>query len=334
MKAVLLTGAGGIDKLALTEVPDPMLDNPEFILVRLHAAGINPVDYKLRRAGGFYPNRLPLILGCDGAGVVEAVGEAVTRYKVGDEVYFCNGGMGGDEQGNYAELTKIHQDYAALKPKSLSMVEAASVPLVWLTAWESLYDRYHLQGGQSVLIHAGTGGVGYMAVQMANNTGAEVYTTVSSPEKADFAKSLGADHCLNYIEENFVEAVLRLTDGAGVDLVFDTVGKETFPASFGATKIYGHVVTLSEDLCDQAAIKLAKLRNLTVSYELMLSPMHFKLHQARVKQRGMLNEATRLIDAGKIKVVVKHVFELADIGQAHQVIEAGHSTGKTVIKIV
>lgn len=173
-----------------------------------------------------------------------------------------------------------------------------------------------------------------MAVQMANNTGAEVYTTVSSPEKADFAKSLGADHCLNYIEENFVEAVLRLTDGAGVDLVFDTVGKETFPASFGATKIYGHVVTLSEDLCDQAAIKLAKLRNLTVSYELMLSPMHFKLHQARVKQRGMLNEATRLIDAGKIKVVVKHVFELADIGQAHQVIEAGHSTGKTVIKIV
>ena len=117
MKAVLLTGAGGIDKLELTEVPDPLMDNPEFILVRLHAAGINPVDYKLRRVGGFYPNRLPLILGCDGAGVVEAVGNAVARFKVGDEVYFFNGGMGGDEQGNYAELTTIHQDYAALKPR-------------------------------------------------------------------------------------------------------------------------------------------------------------------------------------------------------------------------
>ena len=140
MKAVLLTGAGGIDKLELTEVPDPILDDPELILIRLHAAGINPVDYKLRRVGGFYPDRLPLILGCDGAGVVEAVGDAVTRFKVGDEVYFMNGGMGGDDQGNYAELTTIHQDYAALKPKSLSMVEAATVPLVWLTAWEANVD--------------------------------------------------------------------------------------------------------------------------------------------------------------------------------------------------
>jgi len=334
MKAVLLTGAGGIDKLELTEVLDPVLDNPEDILVRLHAAGINPVDYKLRRAGGFYANRLPLILGCDGAGVVEAVGSAVTRFQVGDEVYFCNGGMGGDEQGNYAELTTIHQAYAAFKPKSLSMVEAASVPLVWLTAWESLYDRYQLQAGQTILVHAGAGGVGYIAVQMAKNTGAEVFTTISSPKKAEFARSLGADHCINYKEENFAEAIMRLTDGVGVDFVFDTVGKETFPASFAAAKIYGHVVTLSETVCDQEAVKLAKLRNLTLSYELMLSPMHFKMHQARVRQQEMLAAAARMIDAGNIKVVVNNVFSLEEIGQAHQVIEAGHSTGKNVIKII
>jgi len=334
MKAVLLTGAGGIDKLELTEVPDPVLENPENILVRLHAAGINPVDYKLRRAGGFYPNRLPLILGCDGAGIVEAVGSAVTRFEVGDEVFFFNGGMGGDDQGNYAELTTIHQGYAAFKPKSLSMVEAASVPLAWLTAWESLYDRYQLQAGQTILVHAGVGGVGYIAVQMAKNTGAEVFTTISSPEKAEFARSLGADHCINYKEENFAEAVMRLTDGVGVDFVFDTVGKETFPASFAATKIYGHVVTLSEDLCGPDAVKLAKLRNLTVSYELMLSPTHFKMHQARVNQTEMLNEAARMIDAGNIKVVVNNVFPLEEIGQAHQVIESGHSTGKNVIRII
>jgi NADPH2:quinone reductase len=291
MKAVLLTGAGDIDKLELTEVPDPILDDPELILVRLHAAGINPVDYKLRRVGGFYPNRLPLILGCDGAGVVEAVGDAVTRFKVGDEVYFMNGGMCGDDQGNYAELTTIHQDYAALKPESLSMTEAATVPLVWLTAWEALVDRINLQAGETVLIHGGAGGVGYIAVQIAKHLGATVYTTISSPEKAEFATSLGADYCINYKEEDFAEAVMNLTDGQGVDKVFDVIGGPVFAASFAATKIYGHVVTLAEISISQEQAELAKLRNLTISYELMLSPMHFKMHQARINQRDMLVEA-------------------------------------------
>ena len=334
MKAVLLTGAGGIDKLELTEVPDPILDDPELILVRLHAAGINPVDYKLRRVGGFYPNRLPLILGCDGAGVVEAVGNAVTRFKAGDEVYLMNGGMGGDDQGNYAELTTIHQDYAALKPESLSMAEAATVPLVWLTAWEALVDRIHLQAVETVLIHGGAGGVGYIAVQIAKHLGATVYTTVSSPEKAEFATSLGADYCINYKEEDFAEAVMNLTDGQGVDKVFDVIGGPVFAASFAATKIYGHVVTLAEICINQKQAELAKLQNLTLSYELMLTPMHFKMHQARINQRDMLVDAAKLIDAGKIKIYVGNVFSLEDIGRAHEVIEAGHSTGKNVIKII
>jgi NADPH2:quinone reductase len=333
MKAVILTGAGGIDKLELTEVPDPILNDPELILVRLHAAGINPVDYKLRRVGGFYPNRLPLILGCDGAGVVEAVGEAVTRFKVGDEVYFMNGGMGGDDQGNYAELTTVHQDYAALKPESLSMAEAATVPLVWLTAWEALVDRINLQAGETVLIHGGAGGVGYIAVQIAKHLGATIYTTVSSPEKADFVTSLGADYCLNYKEEDFAEAVMNLTDGRGVDKVFDVIGGPVFAASFAATRIYGHLVTLDEISINQEDAELAKLRNLTLSYELMLTPMHFKMHQARINQREMLVEAAKLIDAGKIKVYASQVFSLEDIGQAHEVIEAGRSMGKNAVQI-
>jgi NADPH2:quinone reductase len=156
MKAVVLTGAGGTDMLKLMEVPDPVIEDPQEVLVRLHAAGINPVDYKLRKAGGFYPDRLPLILGCDGAGVVEEVGEDVTKFNVGDEVFFFNGGMGGDEQGNYAERTIIHQDFLATKPNSLSMLEAASVPLVWLTAWESLLNAM-LQPGETILVHAGAG---------------------------------------------------------------------------------------------------------------------------------------------------------------------------------
>ena len=333
MKAVMLTGAGGVERLKLMEIPDPVLEEPQDVLVRLHASGLNPVDYKLRRKGGFYPNRLPLILGCDGAGIVQAIGEAVTKFKVGDEVFFFNGGMGGDEQGNYAELTVVHQDYLAAKPKNLSMVEAASVPLVWLTAWESLFERYSLQAGEQILIHGGAGGVGYIAIQIAKHAGATVLVTISNQEKAEFARSIGADHCINYKEENFVDRALELTGGKGVDVVFDTVGGQVFADSFSAAKVYGHVVTLDEINFSKEEVKIAKLRNLTLSYELMLTPMHFKLREARIQQTGMLDTAARLIEDGQIKVFVNNVFRMDEIAQAHHVVESGHSTGKTVIKI-
>jgi NADPH2:quinone reductase len=334
MKAVLLTDAGGTEMLKLMNVPDPVIRSSEDVLVRLHAAGVNPVDYKLRRKGGFYPNRLPLILGCDGAGVVEAVGEEVTRFNVGDEVFFFNGGMGGDEQGNYAELTVVHQDYLALKPASLSMVEAASVPLVWLTAWEALFERCSLKIGETILIHGGAGGVGYVAVQLAKYAGAKVLTTISSEEKADFVRSLGVDECINYRKEDFVQKVMELTDDIGVDVVFDIVGGKLFAESFPAAKIYGAVVTLDEINFTKEEAGLAKLRNLSLSYELMLTPMHFKMHEARMRQTRMLEEASRLIDAGKIKIFVNHTFGLDEIAQAHNIVEDGHSTGKTVVRIV
>ena len=333
MKAVMLTGAGSVDMLKLMEVPDPVIKGPQDVLVRLHASGLNPVDYKLRRKGGFYPDRLPLILGCDGAGIVQAVGATVTKFKVGDEVFFFNGGMGGGEQGNYAELTVVHQDYLAAKPKSLSMVEAASVPLVWLTAWEALFERCLLQVGETILIHGGAGGVGYIAIQIAKHAGATVITTISSTEKAEFVRSMGADHCINYKEDNFVDRVIDFTSGKGVDIVFDTVGGQVFADSFPAVKVYGHVVTLDEINFSKDEVKIAKLRNLTLSYELMLTPMHFKMHEARVRQTGMLETAVRLIDDGQIKVHVNNIFTLDEIAQAQHNVESGHSVGKTVIKI-
>ena len=334
MKAVMLTAAGGTEMLKLMQVPAPVLKDPLDVLVSLHASGLNPVDYKLRRKGGYYSNRLPLILGCDGAGVVRAIGEAVTKFKIGDEVFFFNGGMGGDEQGNYAEMTIVHQDYLVMKPKSLSMTDAASVPLVWLTAWEALFERCSLRSGETVLIHGGAGGVGYIAIQIAKHAGAVVLTTVSSPEKAEFARSLGADHCINYKDEDFVNRALALTDGKGVDVVFDTVGGQVFADSFPCTRIYGHLVTLDEVSTSKVEAAAAKLRNLTLSYELMLTPMHFKMHAARIHQTALLAEAAQLIDAGHLKVIVKNIFGLDEIEQAHQVVESGHSIGKTVIKIV
>ena len=214
------------------------------------------------------------------------------------------------------------------------MEEAASVPLVWLTAWEALFDRYSLQAGDTVLIHGGAGGVGYIAIQIAKHAGATVLTTISSPEKAEFARSIGADYCINYKEKNFVDSVLEITDGNGVDVVFDVIGGQVFADSFPATKIYGHVVTLDEINFSKAEAGAAKLRNLSLSYELMLTPIHFKMHDARVRQTGMLEEAARLIDAGQIKVVVTNVFSLDQIDQAHNAVESGHSIGKTAIKIV
>jgi len=333
MKAVLLTAAGGSENLTLSEVDTPTISQPDFIRVRLYAAGINPVDYKMRHRGGLAPDKLPIILGCEGAGVVDALGENVTRFKVGDEVYFFNGGIGTQEQGNYAEYTTIHQDFAAPKSSKLSMSEAAALPLAWITAYEALVDRAQLQANQTVLIHAGAGGVGHLAIQLAKTLGARVATTVSDPDKAVFVRDLGAEYTINYKQTDFVQMTLNWTENQGADVVFDTVGGETFCRCMAATRIYGKVVTLLEQVCDQEAIKLAKLRNLSLIYELMLTPMIQKMHETRIAQRKMLEEATRLIEQGQLQVKVSETLPLEQAAKAHQLIETGHTTGKIVLTL-
>ena len=333
MQAILLTAAGNTEVLKMTEVHKPQLSHPDFIRVRLHAAGINPVDCKMRNRGGMVPNKLPKILGCDGAGVVDAVGDAVTRFNVGYEVYFFNGGIGTEEQGNYAQYTVLHQDYVALKPKSLSMVEAAALPLAWITAWESLVDRANLQANQTVLIHAGAGGVGHLAVQLAKGLGAQVAVTVSSQEKADFAQSLGADYCINNRQTDFIQATLDWTKGVGVDVVLDAVGGDIFCRSISAARIYGKIVTLLEPVCDSHAIKIAKLRNLSLIYELMLTPMIQGMHEARVAQRVMIEAATNMIEEGNLSVKVSQVLPLAEVAEAHKMVETGRMMGKIVLSI-
>jgi NADPH:quinone reductase len=334
MKAILLNTAGGSEALKMTEIEVPELSDSHFIRIRLHAAGINPVDFKMRNKGGMAPDNLPIILGCDGAGVVEAIGEAVTRFKVGDEVYFFNGGIGTKEQGNYAEYTTVHEEYVALKPKKVSMQEAAALPLAWLTAWESLIDRAQLQAHQTVLIHAGAGGVGHLAVQLAKSKGARIAVTISSPEKAQFAESLGADYCIDYTQTDFVQATLDWTNGEGVDVVFDTVGGDIFCRSLSCLRIYGKIVTLLEPPCENSAIKLAKFRNLSLIYELMLTPMIEKMHETRIAQREMIEEASRLIEEEALQIKVTQSFPLSEVGEAHKLIETGHISGKIVLTMV
>jgi len=330
VKAVVMTAPGNPEVLQLREVPNPGVPvGSTELLVRLVAAGINPIDTKLRKRGTFYPEQMPAILGCDGAGIVEAVGAGVERFRVGDAVYFCNGGLGG-HQGNYAEYTVVDERFAAHKPESLSFAEAAGAPLVLITAWEALYERGRLEPGERVLIHAGAGGVGHVAIQLAKLKGATVATTVSSEEKAHFVRQVGADHVINYKQTDFAQAALDWTNGEGVDLAFDTVGGETFYKTFPAVRIYGDIVTILEPDAN-TVWKVARNRNLRIGLELMLTPMLLNLVEAQQHHGEILAECADWIDQGKLRIVVSHQFPLEDAAKAHQLLESGSIAGKIVL---
>lgn len=331
MKAVVMTAAGSPDVLQLQDIPNPQIQTNRELLIRLKAAGINPIDTKLRQRGTFFPQQMPAILGCDGAGIVEAVGSDVQNFRVGDAVYFCNAGLGA-QPGNYAEYAVVDERFVAAKPASLSFVEAAAAPLVLITAWESLYDRARLQAGQTVLIHAGAGGVGHVAIQLAKLQGATVITTVGSEAKAEFVHQLGCDRAILYKQTDFVQATLDWTNSEGVDIGYDTIGGETFVKTFPAVRVYGDIVSILAPPAN-TDWKIARDRNLRISLELMLTPMLQGLVEAQQDQAKILQQCARLIDQNHLKIQVSHVFPLADAREAHRLIESGSVTGKLVLAI-
>jgi NADPH:quinone reductase len=331
VKAVLMTAAGAPEVLQVGFAPDPTLQHDTELLIRLKAAGVNPIDTKIRQRGIFYPNPLPAILGCDGAGIVEAVGAAVQSFQIGDEVYFCNGGLGG-HPGTYADYATVDEKFVAHKPASLSFAAAAAAPLVLITAWEALYDRGRLEAGRQVLIHAGAGGVGHVAIQLAKLAGASVCTTVSSPEKAAFVTHLGADHVILYRQTDPIKSVLEWTIGEGVDLAFDTIGGAALSQSFAATRLYGDVVTLLAPDPD-TDWKTARDRNLRISYELMLTPMLKGLMEAQQAQAKILQQCARLIDQGQLQIHLQQTLPLTEAATAHRLLEAGSMTGKLALEM-
>ncbi len=330
MKAILATAPGSAEVLQLRDVAKPELPSPHHLRVKLAAAGVNPVDTKLRAKPAYYPDKLPAILGCDGAGIVETIGSAVTRFKVGDAVFFCNGGIG-NEPGNYAEYTTLHEDYCAKKPVNMSLQESAALPLVFITAWEALVERVNLQAGQTVLIHAAAGGVGHIAVQLAKHLGARVAVTVSDDKKSDIARSLGAEKIINYRAQDFVQETQDWTGGKGADVVFDTVGGETFLRSLDAARIGGKVVSILATPLDAAYVQKARLRNLSLCYELMLTPQAMGLSDERIRQRKILEQGAALVEAGKLNVHISHRLPLEQAADAHHLIEAGGMIGKIVL---
>ncbi len=330
MKAILMTAAGDTSVLQYCEIAKPDLPSPHHLRVKLAAAGVNPLDAKLRAKPAYHPDKLPAILGCDGAGLVEETGAEVTRFKVGDAVYFCNGGIG-DEPGCYAGYTTVHEEYAAAAPVNIPLQNAAALPLVCITAWEALFERARLQAGQTILIHAAAGGVGHVAVQLAHHLDARIAITASDARKGGLAQALGAQRIINYREQDFVQETLDWTNGRGSDIVFDTVGGDTFLRSLNAARVGGKVVSLLATPLSVADVQLARLRNLSLCYELMLTPQVMNLHDERIRQRKILEQCTQRVEAGELGVLVTHRFPLAQARDAHRLIEAGGLTGKIIL---
>ena len=328
MQSVLMTKVGAPEVLEYQEIETPEINSASELLIRLRAAGVNPIDTKLRQ--GLYPmDNLPAVLGCDGSGIVEAVGSEVSKFQVGDEVYFFHGGVG-PIQGNYAEFRTIEERFVARKPESLNFTEAAAAPLALITAWEALHDRAQIKTGQTVFINAGAGGVGHLAIQLAKIAGANVCSTASSEEKADFVRSLGADMVINYKKQDFVAAIMDWTGGKGVDIVMDNVGGEWIEKSFSAVAHYGHFVTLLQP-DKETDWTVARQRNIGIHLEIMLSPLLFDLQDAQKHQTSILEECAKHFDNEKLKIHISKSMPLAEAATAHADIETGTTTGKIVL---
>jgi len=336
MKAVVVDKKGAADVLQLVDVEKPTITRPDQVLVQIFAAGVNPIDTKLRSNGLYFPDQYPAILGCDGAGVVEAVGEAVSQFQAGDPVYYCYGGLGHQEQGlsvgNDAEYAVIPESFVAAKPESLGYLQAAAAPLVLITAWEALFDRVGLQTGQKVFVQGGAGGVGHVAIQLAKIAGCSVATTASCESKAEFVLGLGADLVIDYAAEDVAEELLQWTHGAGVDVVLDTVSSANLNALIPAMAHYAHYVTLLQ-IPDDLEWKALRLKNITLSQELMLTPMVYGLKEGAAHQSAILEQCGQLIDEGQLQLHVSKILPLEALQEAHRLIEAGHTQGKIVLAI-
>jgi NADPH2:quinone reductase len=309
------------------EIPRPV-PGANQVLVRISASGVNPLDAKIREGkAGHAKQPLPAVLGVDMAGTVEEVGSSISFFHPGDEVYGMVGGVGG-LQGTLAELIVVDVDLLAHKPKNLSMRQAAALPLSTITAWEGLVDRAQVHAGQKVLIHAGAGGVGHIAVQIARAFGAEVFATVS-PDKKKIVEDFGATP-IDYRALSVEQYVAQATDGQGFDIVYDTVGGATLDASFAAVKRYtGHVLSC----LGWGSHSLAPLsfRGATYSGVFTLYPMISGNNRA---QHGkILAQAAALAEAGKLKPFLNEQrFSPAEIGDAHALVEAG-AFGKVIVEI-
>src|SRR5437870_8056015 len=308
MKAIVVHEYGGPEVLKYEGRPRPEPKEDQ-ILVRVIAAGVNPVDDASRseKYAKFFGITLPFIPGYDIAGVVEKTGTKITKFKAGDGVYAY---LDLKDGGGYAEYAVATEVEAAAKPKSISFTEAAGVPVVALTAWQALIDKAKLRAGQTVLIHGGSGGVGSFAIQIAKARGAKVIATASTRNQ-DLLKQLGADVAVDYTKQKFEDVT------KDVDVVLDSVGKDTLARSYGVVKKGGFIVTLVARI-DQAELVKHGIHGAALSVD---------------PNAQELAEIGKLTDQGKIKVIISQTFPLSEAKTAQEQVATGHTRGKIVLKV-
>lgn len=332
MKAFIVDRYGGPDRVRAGEMPDPEVGEDD-VLVQIHAAGVNPLDFKIRN-GEFkqiLPYRFPLILGNEAAGVVVRVGSLVRRFKPGDEVY-ARPDKG--RIGAFAEFIAIAEDDVALKPKALTMEEAASIPLVGLTAWQALVERANLKKGDKVLIHAGSGGVGTFAIQLAKHLGAIVATTASAAN-LELVRRLGADTAIDYRKDDF-EKTLK-----DYDVVLNSLGRETLEKSLRVLKPGGQLISISgppdpEFASEIGASWIVRLAARLLSYRVRRNSRRRHVRYSFLVMRAsgnQLREISALIDSGIIRPVVDRTFPFESTKEAMAYVETGRAKGKVVVKV-
>ena len=324
MKAMVIRELGGPDVFEQTSRPIPEV-KPGHVLIAVKATSVNPLDTMLRSMGTPWSDNLPEILHGDVAGIVTAVGEGVTQFQVGDDVYGCAGGIAGID-GALAEYLLADADLIAHKPKRLSMREAAALPLVSITAWEALVDKLAVQKDQKILIHGGAGGVGHIAVQLAKHRGAVVHATASAGNRK-IVKALGADHVIDYRQTPVSDYVGQYTE-AGFDSVFDTVAGENIQKSFEAVRFNGAVATILP-VNDPLPIALKGL-----SFHSVLQPIPLFHGVGRKRHGDILRAMAALVDEDVISPLLDDsVFNIWDVAKAHQRLSDGKATGKIVLTV-
>lgn len=328
MKAMVLNEYGDTAEFQPSDLSKPEVVAGH-VLVRVAASSVNTVDTMIRQLGQDLPlsPELPAVLGMDFAGTVEAVGDGVIGFAPGDEVYGCAGGLA-DLQGALAEFMLADANLIAHKPQSISMREAAALPLVGITAYEGL-QRAGAGQGHKVLVHGGTGGVGHVAVQLAKHWGAEVYTTVSGPSQSTIVEGYGAT-AINYREAAVSDYVAEHTEGAGFEVVFDSVGGENMLNSFEAAALNGQVASTVSLL--ELDLTLAHFKGLSLHVVFMLIPM---LHNHKRQEHGeILQRLAEIVDSGALKPLLdESEYGLDEVGKAYQRLISGQAVGKVVVEI-
>jgi NADPH:quinone reductase len=302
---------------------------PGSVLVRIHASGVNPLDTKIYAGAAPHARQpLPAILGLDLAGVVEAVGSGVQQFRAGDEVFGMTGGVGG-HPGTLAEYAAVDADLLAIKPKNLSMRESAALPLVFITAWEGLVDRAALRPNQTLLVHGGAGGIGHIAIQLAQTLGTQVFATGSEAQRNSI-EAFGATF-IDYKSSEVADYVERCTGGAGFAVIFDCVGGATLDASFAAVARFGHVVSA----LGWGTHALAPLSFRAASYSGIFTLLPLLTGEGRTHHGDILRHASRLAEAGQIRPHMdpRH-FTLQSVAEAYAALTTRSARGKLAVNIV